>query len=329
MVMTSNSTETVAEAAPLTINEIVGGLRARHVVSELDRKVTAALEQALNNHATGSRKLVLAVLGPSGVGKTKAIKRLLSEDRFDGKVVSVVATSPASVQTLARDALHEMGHPLTRRQMDEQVSISLLKNGLGKTSTIVFHVDEAQHLFTSNGEITITRTLDAFKLLVQAPYEVVLVLTGTDRVQEVFARDDQLHERTIYVEAKRLSVNDDSFQTGKILNAYCQKAGLKQGWVDADRLPQRITHAGRTFGLAVSLIIDAIELELRSGGSTLSPESFAKVYARDRDVGAYLNPFVVEDFLAIDPSRRTEAASDNSGYPARKSRGPKKKAAMR
>ena len=222
-----------------------------------------------------------------------------------------------------------MGHPLTRGQMDEHAYLNQLKLGLGASGTIIFHVDEAQHLLTSNGDITISRTLDALKLLVQDPYRVVLILTGTDRVAEVFERDDQLHERTIYVEAKPLSVDHNSVLTGKVLWDLCQKAGLKQGWVDADRLPQRITHAGRTFGLAVSLIIDAIELELRSGGSTLSPESFAKVYARDRDVGAYLNPFVVDDFLGVDPSRRTEAASTNSDYPARKSRGRKKKAAMR
>lgn len=327
--MTSSSSETAVDVIPRDINEFVRGLRALHIESKLDEKVKVAFEQALNNHATGGRKLVLAILGPSGVGKTETVKRLLSQERVAEKMVSVVATSPASVQSLARDALHELGHPIMRSHMDERTSTIQLKKGLGTTGTIIFHVDEAQHLLTSNGEITITRTLDALKRLVQEPDHVVLILTGTDRVQEVFARDDQLHERTIYVEAKRLSVDDDSFRTGKILNIYCKKAGLQQGWVDADRLPQRITHAGRTFGLAVSLIIDAIELELRSGGGSLSRESFAKVYARDRDVGAYLNPFVVEDFLAIDPSRRTEAAPDNSGYPAHKSRGRKKKAAMR
>jgi len=323
--MTSNSTESVAEAAPQTINDIVGGLRARHIVSELDKKVSAASEQVLNNHATNGRKLVLAILGPSGAGKTKTVKRLLSEERFAGKVISVVATSPASVKTLARDALHAMGHPLTRGQMDEHAYLNQLKLGLGASGTLIFHVDEAQHLLTSNGDITISRTLDALKLLVQDPYKVVLVLTGTDRVAEVFERDDQLHERTIYVEAKRLSVDHNSVLTGKVLRDLCQKAGLEQGWVDADRLPQRITHAGRTFGLAVSLIIDAIELELRSGGKNLSPESFAKVYARDRDVGAYLNPFVADDFMDIDPSRRTEATEEDAGRPARKSRGRRKK----
>ena len=80
--MTSNTTESVADAAPLTINDIVGGFRARHIVSELDKKVSAATEQVLNNHATNGRKLVLAILGPSGAGKTKTVKRLLSEERF-------------------------------------------------------------------------------------------------------------------------------------------------------------------------------------------------------------------------------------------------------
>lgn len=327
--MTSTSFDGEPMPMPPNINEIVGGLRALHVQSPLDDKARTALDQALNNHATGSRKLVLAALGPSGAGKTKTVKRLLSEERFAGKVLSVVATSPASVKTLARDALHALGHTIVRGQMDEQAYLNQLKLGLGASGTMIFHIDEAQHLLTSNGEVTIARTLDTLKLLVQDPYKVVLILTGTDRVAEVFERDDQLHERTIYVEAKRLSIDANSVLTGKMLRNFCQRAGLEQGWVDADRLPQRITHAGRTFGLAVSLIIDAIELELRSGGKTLSPESFAKVYARDRDVGAYLNPFVAEDFMDIDPSRRTEATEEDACRPARKSRGRRKKGARR
>ncbi len=320
--MTTSSSETAAEPAA-DINAIVAGLRALHVRSTLDGKASTALNTVLNNHATGARKLILAILGPSGVGKTETIAKLLSGERVKGKVISLVAPSPASVKTLGVSVVNKLGQPFTRRQMDEQAFLDMVKAGLGAAETLVLHVDEAQHLLTSGGDITLTRTLDALKLLVQDPHKVVLVLTGTDRVAEVFARDDQLHERTVYVEANRLSVNEDSSYTGKVLRLLCSKAGLEMGWVDADRLPQRITHAGRTFGLAVSLIIDAIELELRAGRKILTRESFATVYARDRDVGGDLNPFVAIDFLAIDPSRRTAANNDKEDRPKAKRGRPK------
>lgn len=321
--MTTSLSEAPGDPA-LNVNSIVAGLRALHIRSPLDEKARTALDSVLNNHATGARKLIIAILGPSGVGKTKTIAKLLSDERVKGKVVSVVAPSPASVKTLGVSVISKLGQPFTRRQMDEQAFLDMVKAGLGAAETLVLHVDEAQHLLTSGGDITITRTLDALKLLVQDPHKVVLVLTGTERVAEVFGRDDQLHERTVYVQAKRLSVDEDSFAMGKNLRVLCTKAGLEAGWTDADRLPQRIAHGGRTFGLAVNLIIDAIELELRAGRKILTQESFATVYARDRDVGGDLNPFVAIDFLAIDPSRRTAAEDHEEHRPKAKRGRPKR-----
>lgn len=321
--MTTSSSEMSTEPV-LEVNAIVAALRALHIRSPLDTKAETALNTVLNNHATGARKMILAILGPSGVGKTKSTKKLLSDEKLKGKVVSLVAPSPASVKTLGISVLSKLGQPFMRRQVDEQVFRDMVKEALRVAGASVLHVDEAQHLLTSGGEITITRTLDALKELVQPPHEVVLVLTGTDRVADVFARDDQLHERTVYVEAKRLSVDEDSVYLGKVLRVLCAKAGFENGWTDADLLPQRIAHGGRTFGLAVSLIIDAIELELRAGRNILTRESFAMVYARDRDVGGDLNPFVAIDFLAIDPSRRTAAENDWDDRPKAKRGRPKR-----
>ncbi len=155
----SNSTSNAGKASACEINAIVKALRDLRIRSPLDDKVTVALDQALGNHETGARKLILAVIGPSGVGKSTTVDRLLSDDRFEGRVISVTATSPASVKSVARDVLHAMGHPLTRSQIDDNDSIMHLKRGIALTGTLIIHVDEAQHLLTSKGDVTTTRTL--------------------------------------------------------------------------------------------------------------------------------------------------------------------------
>ncbi len=80
--MTTYSSEMSTEPE-LDVNAIVAALRALHIRSPLDTKAEIALNTVLNNHATGGRKLILAILGPSGVGKTKTTKKLFSNEKLN------------------------------------------------------------------------------------------------------------------------------------------------------------------------------------------------------------------------------------------------------
>lgn len=67
------------------------------------------------------------------------------------------------------------------------------------------------------------------------------------------------------------------------------------------RFVHRLVHAAdHCFGLLVELICESIGEMILTEEDTLSPKSFAACFARRSGCPEGLNPFVVEDFLALD-----------------------------
>lgn len=116
----------------IAIAPLMAQLRARHVVTERDRKVQAQLCRLLHVDLTGqitaepvrltagleSRGIIL--IEPAGGGKTTAIRNVLQEfpalgtrpDTGAPRVLQVQVESPATLRSILRALLREMG--LTR-----------------------------------------------------------------------------------------------------------------------------------------------------------------------------------------------------------------------
>lgn len=114
--------------------------------------------------------------------------------------------------------------------------------------------------------------------------------------------DPQLARRLRPVEHRPLKTSVDG---GMIVSAIRQYAAAAQVAVDdalgKPDLVKRLLHASDyCFGILAEMICEAIGEVLLAGVGTLSQRSFALCFGRRSGCPDGLNPFIAEDYLAID-----------------------------
>jgi len=254
----------------------------------------------------------IVVIGAPGSGKTTAVTRLLElypdlakpEASVElAEVICLQIPSPATLKHVGTAMLHALGYPLQRDRpaafIWEQVRHLLQKRG-----TLFVHLDEAQDLHTNKSQSARSDVVNTLKSLMNnRSWPVGLILSGTPELANLVNLDHHLARRVDVINLDAVSWEVDAKNVQRILGLYLKRARLDPGEdLLSDDFTRRLIHAGANeFGLIVQSMISGIEEALIERATVLQCRHFATSFRRKSGCIPAFNPFLSDDFWAIDP----------------------------
>ena len=314
---------------------VVADLKARFFPTpayrQFQHEFDLLLAERRANLAAGRPKEVhgLLVAAPSGAGKTTLVGnallrhpsglRMLTTEDERPDLVNMRVPSPATPKGVGLSMLEALGYPL-RRDRSAHIIWQLVKAQFAQRQVLFLHLDEAQDFSRHNNRNDQHAVISTLKSLMQSPqWPMGLILSGMPELLDLVNMDPQLARRLKPVEHRPLKTSVDG---GMIVAAIRQYAAVAHVMVDdglyKPRFVRRLVHAAdQCFGILVEMTCEAIGEVLLLAESTLSQKSFAACFARRSGCTEGLNPFVVEDFLALDVCTllQPEPGPGNQGRP--------------
>lgn len=293
-------------------------LKGCHITTERDRALEEQLTGLLEVDPATGRQLAspvrfaggletrgIAMIEPSGGGKTTAVHRLLSQTealaptatRSHPLYLMVQVPSPATLKSLGLAILGAINVTGLSRQNTAWKIWEVVRTRLNKLGIVVLWIDEAQDLFLSRSAREIDDMLKTLKSLMQGPDALILILSGTERLFQITSYDPQVDRRLGKVVPRDLLPTDES-KVASLISRFAGLAGLE---VDlAASVSLRLIYAARRrFGRVVDTIISAIGVALSDGAGTLKIEHFAEAWAMAEGGAWEKNIFVTPNWASI------------------------------
>lgn len=297
----------------LEIANKIGELSEKFVGNEqfdsLRTSVAAIIERRIADIENDriSKVRSIAISGASGAGKSTVVTRLSEQAREmifqssvpNGRVVSVTIPSPATFKYVGQRLLRELGYNLTAERPAWYIW-DLVRRQLHEGKVLLLHLDEAQGLMAKGANLN--DVVDMLKTLMNDPdWPVALILSGTEKLEDILSFDPQLRRRVRPVRYRRLSYLDaDKAQA--VIAGHCGHLGTEVSDMVASRdHAERLIHsADCQFGLTIEIMVEAMEKMLRSGQSTLQICHFSDVFLDRTGCDDAFNPFLASDYTRID-----------------------------
>ncbi|TFL19782.1 TniB family NTP-binding protein [Jannaschia formosa] len=296
------------------VNRKLSRLRKRHVQAPWEQQFSYHLDRLLEHDgegnalprpildATGETRGILAVAGPGG-GKTWTVHRTLSRHpalrmQGDGSRPYIASTVPsgATYKSMAQQLLVDSGYEMETTRRAGWESWEAFRHRVRTLGTAVLWIDEAHDLFRRENE----NILPALKSLMQGDGAVVLILTGTEALDQVIRSDPQVKRRLSTVRIPDVSVEHDRENFESLIEEYCDLVELEAA-IESD-LVDRLAHGARhQFGRVITTIVEAIEQALVSGDAVLTTQHFAEAYDLKEGCEPDRNVSLLPDWHRIDP----------------------------
>lgn len=262
---------------------------------------------SFDNRARGSG---LAIVGPTGVGKSRALERyfdkhpVLSDYRdpvSPSPLISVSAPSPCTSMTLARLILRTSGYPI-ERDLPAHRLWEMVWERLANLRKFILHIDELQHAVQYVPE---KDRQEIANILKHAMYgrRISLIVSGVDALRAFLDFDPQLLRRLTVLPFGPITP-DTLGNVVRMVGDYAKAAGLELDLNDDPIRPDfhlRLAHAAlNAFGYSIVVTQLAIEHALNEKATALTREHFATVFARKTGFAADRNPFIAPQWQEID-----------------------------
>ncbi|WP_181318232.1 TniB family NTP-binding protein [Pseudogemmobacter blasticus] len=302
----------VAEAVRVT-TALKGHFFPTPTFREVQREFDLLLaERRANIEARRQRETRgLLLVGASGAGKTTLVEavlrqhttdlRMLSKEQEQADVISMKVPSPATPKGVGLAMLEALGYHL-RRDRSAHIIWQLIKSQFAARQVLFLHLDEAQDFGQHNNRSDQYAVISTLKSLMQSPeWPVGLILSGMPRLLDLVNMDTQLARRLKPVEVHPLKASVDGRMIVSALRQYAVAAQVAvEDSLYTPRFVTRLVHASDyCFGILAELICEAIGQMLMAGEGELSEKSFVACYARRSGCPEGLNPFIAENFRAI------------------------------
>lgn len=253
-----------------------------------------------------------ALIGPAGAGKSRIVKEIIQEyhaltevcgrQEFGAQIVSVIVPGRASVKDTLKEILRALGYPV-KSNRDEDYLTQRVMFFMKKMGVAALHLDEVQ----DSGRYKTSDSVEVFSkrfrnLMQDREWPVCLIMTATPEGKMLINHDPTLTRRLRPVEMKPMSFKNDSIVLRKALAELFKTAGiLDAGLLAQDEFIKILIHAsvGR-FGVAMEMAIEAIGECLDEKSREIDMGFFADAYSERMDCDEELNPFVAENWSAID-----------------------------
>lgn len=189
---------------------IMEGLRARHVEAPRDAEFASHLERLLRRDEAGSltaeavrfaatdeTRGVLVIDG-SGGGKTTVVAHLLANhpalkagEHGHAAWLGLSVPSPAPFKSMGLEILRQSGYPNVSARREAWSVWEQVRARLKMLGVSILWIDEAHDLFCKDSAML----LRAMKALMQGDEAVIVILSGTERLNEVIRSDPQVQRR--------------------------------------------------------------------------------------------------------------------------------------
>lgn len=259
---------------------------------------------------------VILVLGETGAGKTRAVRRLLGkhpaytgfndadEDAKNTSAIHVEVTAPGNFLSIGMQILEATGYPVIRDLKGREIR-SLLTDRFKMLGTTVLYLDE-MHSVTDTANINeINDLLAALKGLVASPiWPIIVIVSGLPQLAAFIEQSGEVARRTRPVACHSLSSDDgdDREMLEALISDLAPMGKLRLSAAHVTALIPRLIHAASNqLGYAITLIHSAIGSALDEKATQLSIQHFAQGYAACTKCGPGANPFLAPDWRAITP----------------------------
>ncbi|GHF01417.1 hypothetical protein GCM10016455_22950 [Aliiroseovarius zhejiangensis] len=311
---------TPAQQKAFDIGQKIMALQRRFVTHARYRELEAKFDALLYHRRAGielgqhHEAHGIAVIGRSGSGKSTAIRRLFSRHSdlqllADGvvraDVVSLTVPSPATLKHVGHSCLQALGYPI-RRDRTSGIIWELVQNHLRQRQTMFLHLDEAQDFYSSRFRSEMQDVVNTLKSIMQNRiWPVGIILSGMPGLMDLFDLDTQLARRIEPIHFAPVSYTSDGKSIRSVVEQYAHAGclGVEAIILQAETVRRLIHAASDEFGLVIEIIIGAIEEALVAERKTLGLRDFASAFRRRTGCIDGLNPFLSEDFLAINAGK--------------------------
>lgn len=217
--------------------------------------------------------LALAIVAPTGVGKTRALQRYFQKHPlFRGfekltspsAMIRVSGPSPCTSLGLAKETAAHLGYPIARR-INAADLWKLNWERMKGMRKFVAHFDELQHASQYLSEKDEQDLANMLKVAMDE-HRITLVLTGIETLGPFLDFDPQMAPRRVQIFDMPALVPADFPSIQRTIEGYCAKAsiGFDLGApLDMPDFHARLSHAAlNAFGYCCRFILWAIEVAL-------------------------------------------------------------------
>ncbi len=290
------------------------------------RKNAKALEKG-----NGSHRRSLFIIGETGSGKTRSIKRILpliaewqpSRDQYGDEVTPLICIKPpkpCSMRALAIELLTAMRVPVSGRKTDPEVYV-FLKEQLRERGVKAIWIDEMQDVLRNNTTKAIQAVQDVLKALVQVDgWPIHTIYSGVPALATFLQGDRQLARRSYVMRYEPMEFPDDAEWIEKIVaTVVLEDCGMTR----ADDTMTNVFReklcraASGAFGSLVEIAQEACFRAADNGRTQVKLADFSKVYEEMTGCTRVDNVFVAANWREIVPAN----ALDDLAPPAKKRRG--------
>lgn len=293
------------------------------------------------NHAALAHELQgFAVIGEPRAGKSTLLRRIFQKHpAFPGygivgsgcPLITIIPEGACTLPRFAIDALRKLGMPAQTVPRDEKQLAHLVRDHMRLMGVKILHIDEAHHITQPANETQMKKIINTFKcLMIDSEWPVALIFSGIPELTQALQLTDQLSGRFSFMRLRNLTIAGDSRKVQGIICNLASLANLEMTDAHQAAVAARLIHASKyQLGRSIVYVQDAIEnalkrRERREEGDAnpvrLTPEDFARAYARKTAAEAADNPFIADDWESI----RFRAPLDEEGVedaPVKRKRG--------
>jgi hypothetical protein len=345
---------------PLTRKHVdfVERLRAHYVSTDRDDRLKTEIELMIENavqkvdldrpYGAGNRceGTALAVVGASGAGKTKAMRRYLMNNAFfpdygnpggQCQLITIGVKAPCTLRQLGMGTVRAAGYPSVR-ELRENEAWAQVAFQVAEQEVLFLHYEEAQRIIKQKNVDVRKQIVETLAGLMTDPvWPLHLILSGLPEIRDLFqerspgkSKTDEpdayatLKRRTRFVEFLPIDLKADRKVLDRGIKEYEKLAGVSLAVVRTAETRARLSHAAaRQLGLFFELTVLAIDACVRAGRKAVTLDDYADAYASRTQEPIELNPFIGEHWETIDTSiiqRRPEQDEDEkpAGKPERR-----------
>lgn len=305
-----------------------------HVYREVRKAIFGVLEAREARLKLGHfEQKGVAVIGQPGIGKSRMIASVIQEyeqvaqatggREFGHRIISIIVPGQASVKDTCCAILEAIGYPANSTR-SELYLIDCVHEQLQHRRIAAIHLDEIQDAgrhSTPTARSNFTKRLR--NLMQKAPWPVCLILSSTPEGKEFVNHDGTLTRRLNAIEILPMTFKDDGPTLRFALKKLLAGADLDdQGLIEVDDFIRILMHAAAyRFGVAIELAIEAIGDAVSSNEQVIGLEHFDAAYYARTNCDEELNPFISDQWKAIDTTLAMQRYMDEKkGRPASKRR---------
>ena len=307
-------------------------LRAKYIYTQRDENIMTQLNILLATREQNAiavkpdSKMGLLVTGDSGAGKSTLLDRhlrdhaaLTPDDATHAPLVSLGIQSPITLKSLGLQTLRALGYHQQRENSKANYWADV-RNQLELRRVKVLHFDEAQEVFEASSESDMRGILEMLKGLMGNPnWPTIVILSGMPVLERFMERNYQTLRRFYKAPLLPISESGGIAALSKQLAAYAQLANLQL--VEDDELVLRLAHAANDqLGLAMEMIVDAIQEVFMADSTKLERFNFADAYERHTGCSPALNIFVSDQWTELRSLRVADRGIPDIPRPKRRSR---------